>query len=97
MKAEGRRKKEEGADLRTRTKEFALRIIRLYLGLPKRTEAQVIGRQIISECEAQPNFFLLPSSFFPWPASVLTESQFGRPPSLFPLCRVPVRPHPGRG
>ena len=27
MKAEGKRKKEEGANLRTRTKEFALRII----------------------------------------------------------------------
>ena len=35
------------ADLRTRTKAFALRIIRLYSGLPRRTEAQVIGRQMI--------------------------------------------------
>ena len=47
MKEKSRRKKDEVADLRTRTKEFALRIIRLYSGLPKRTEAQVIGRQII--------------------------------------------------
>ena len=47
MKAEGRRKKDEVVDLRTRTKEFARRIIRLYSDLPKRTEAQVIGRQII--------------------------------------------------
>lgn len=39
--------KEEVVDLRTRTKEFALRIIRLYSGLPRRTEAQVIGRQMI--------------------------------------------------
>ena len=34
-------------DLRTRTKEFALRIIRLYSDLSKQTEAQVIGRQMI--------------------------------------------------
>ena len=34
MKEKGRRKKDEDevADLRTRTKEFALRIIRLYSG-----------------------------------------------------------------
>ena len=34
-------------ELRTRTKAFALMIIRLYSGLPRRTEAQVIGRQMI--------------------------------------------------
>lgn len=39
--------KEEVVDLRSRTKEFALWIIRLYSGLPRRTEAQVIGRQMI--------------------------------------------------
>ncbi len=39
----------EGAppDLKTRTKAFALRIIRLYGALPKTTEAQVIGKQIL--------------------------------------------------
>ena len=47
MKEDGKRNKEEVADLRTRTKEFALRIIRLYSGFPKQTEAQVIGRQMI--------------------------------------------------
>ena len=46
-KEERKRKKEEVADLRTRTKAFALRIIRLYSGLPKGTEAQVLGRQMI--------------------------------------------------
>jgi four helix bundle protein len=30
-----------------RTKLFALRIIRLYASLPKRTEAQVIGKQVL--------------------------------------------------
>jgi four helix bundle protein len=30
-----------------RTKLFALRIIRLYVSLPKRTEAQVIGKQML--------------------------------------------------
>jgi four helix bundle protein len=34
-------------DLRVRTKQFALRIIRLYQGLPKSGEAQVIGKQVL--------------------------------------------------
>lgn len=33
--------------LKTRTKEFALRVIRLYSALPKTTEAQVIGKQLL--------------------------------------------------
>jgi four helix bundle protein len=38
---------EQPQDLRTRTSEFALRIIRLYVSLPKTTEAQVIGKQVL--------------------------------------------------
>ena len=34
-------------DLRLRTKSFALSIIRLYTTLPKREEAQVIGKQVL--------------------------------------------------
>jgi len=34
-------------DLRQRTKAFALRLIRLYGALPKTTEAQVIGKQLL--------------------------------------------------
>jgi four helix bundle protein len=34
-------------DLRKRTMEFALRIIKLYAALPKTTEAQVLGKQIL--------------------------------------------------
>lgn len=34
-------------DLRERTTQFALRIIKLYGSLPKSTEAQVIGKQIL--------------------------------------------------
>lgn len=34
-------------DLRERTKAFALRVIRLYAALPKTTEAQVIGKQVL--------------------------------------------------
>ena len=34
-------------DLRTRTKSFALRIIKCYISLPKTTEAQVIGKQFL--------------------------------------------------
>lgn len=38
--------KEEG-DLAVRTKSFALQIIRLFSALPKTTEAQVIGKQVL--------------------------------------------------
>ncbi|MGI9104631.1 MAG: four helix bundle protein [Pyrinomonadaceae bacterium] len=38
---------ESRQDLRTRTKAFALRIIRLYTALPKTPEAQVLGKQIL--------------------------------------------------
>lgn len=34
-------------DLKTRTREFALRVIRLYVALPKSVEAQVIGKQLL--------------------------------------------------
>jgi four helix bundle protein len=34
-------------DLRARTKSFALRIIRLYVALPKNPEAQVLGKQVL--------------------------------------------------
>lgn len=34
-------------DLRLRTKEFALRVVRLYAALPKTTEAQVMGKQLL--------------------------------------------------
>jgi four helix bundle protein len=36
-----------GMDLKERTKRFALRIIRLYIALPKTTEAQVLGKQVL--------------------------------------------------
>jgi len=35
------------SDLKERTGEFALQIIRLYSGLPKSTVAQVIGKQLL--------------------------------------------------
>ncbi|RPF46627.1 four helix bundle protein [Thermodesulfitimonas autotrophica] len=34
-------------DLRVRTKDFALQVIRLYSALPKTTEAQVLGKQLL--------------------------------------------------
>ena len=34
-------------DLKDRTKQFALRIIRLFGSLPKTTEAQVLGKQVL--------------------------------------------------
>jgi four helix bundle protein len=38
---------ERNNDLRERTTEFALRIIRMYTKLPKTTEAQTIGKQVL--------------------------------------------------
>ena len=37
----------EEKDLRQRTKEFALQIIRVFSELPKTTEAQVLGKQVL--------------------------------------------------
>jgi four helix bundle protein len=34
-------------DLRNRSKQFALRVIRLFCALPKRPEAQVLGKQLL--------------------------------------------------
>lgn len=39
--------RDEGKDLKARTKDFALRIIRLYSALPTTTESQVIGKQLL--------------------------------------------------
>jgi four helix bundle protein len=38
--------KEEN-DLRERTKDFALRVVRMFSALPKTTEAQVLGKQVL--------------------------------------------------
>jgi len=38
---------DESKDLKQRTKNFALRIIRMYCALPKSTETQILGRQIL--------------------------------------------------
>jgi four helix bundle protein len=35
------------SDLKVRTKEYALSLIRLFAELPKRTEAQIMGRQLL--------------------------------------------------
>jgi four helix bundle protein len=34
-------------DLRARTKEFALRVVRMFSSLPKTTEAQILGKQLL--------------------------------------------------
>ena len=39
--------RKEEYDLRERTKLFALRVIRLFAALPKTTEAQVLGKQVL--------------------------------------------------
>ncbi|MDP1546002.1 MAG: four helix bundle protein [Anaerolineales bacterium] len=38
---------EQPQALRSRTADFALRIIKLYTSLPKTTEAQVLGKQVL--------------------------------------------------
>jgi four helix bundle protein len=38
---------EPKADLRERTKSFALRVVRMFSTLPKTTEAQVLGKQVL--------------------------------------------------
>jgi four helix bundle protein len=37
----------QNVDLKTRTKSFALRVIKLYKALPNSVEAQVIGKQVL--------------------------------------------------
>ena len=37
----------DGQHLKVRTKQFALEIIRLYAALPKKTEALVLGKQLL--------------------------------------------------
>lgn len=37
----------KASDLRDRTKQFALRMIRMFTALPKTTEAQVLGKQVL--------------------------------------------------
>ncbi|MGH8557162.1 MAG: four helix bundle protein [Methylococcales bacterium] len=37
----------DGAELRARTKRFALGVIALFVALPKRVEAQVLGKQVL--------------------------------------------------
>jgi four helix bundle protein len=34
-------------DMKERTKRFAVRIVRMYMALPKTTEAQVLGKQVL--------------------------------------------------
>jgi hypothetical protein len=36
-----------GKDLRKRTKSFALRIVRMFSALPKTTEVQILGKQVL--------------------------------------------------
>lgn len=36
-----------GADLRARTKDFALRVVRMFAALPRTTQAQVLGKQVL--------------------------------------------------
>jgi four helix bundle protein len=37
----------QAEELKKRTKQFAIRIVRLYQALPKRDEARVIGKQVL--------------------------------------------------
>src|SRR5436305_12635833 len=47
MKDENRGMNPQNEDLRNRTKHFALRIIKLYVSLPKLAVAQTLGKQLL--------------------------------------------------
>src|SRR5213076_2227371 len=47
LKAEGRRQKAEMKDLKDRTRDFALRVIRLCAALPSNRTSDVIARQLL--------------------------------------------------
>lgn len=42
--------KDEVPDLKERTKAFALRVVKMFPGLPKTEEARVLGRQLLRSC-----------------------------------------------
>ena len=47
------------SDLKIRTKDYALSVIRLFAELPKRAEAQVMGRELLrSDTSARPCYSL---------------------------------------
>jgi four helix bundle protein len=47
MKDEMKIGNNDDRDLRQRTKEFAIRVVRMFSALPKSTEAQVLGKQVL--------------------------------------------------
>ena len=47
MKDEGGGMNFQPQDLRTRTKKYALCVLRLFVSLPKTTEAQILGKQLL--------------------------------------------------
>jgi four helix bundle protein len=47
MRKDEQGERRERVDLRVRTKQFALRVIRLFGALPKRIDAEVIGKQVL--------------------------------------------------
>jgi four helix bundle protein len=47
MKDEEKKLKKDDRDLRQRTKVFSILVIRMYSQLPKSTEAQVLGKQVL--------------------------------------------------
>jgi len=47
MNYEGKTLGKDDRDLRVRTKRFAILVVRFYSNLPKSTEAQVMGKQVL--------------------------------------------------
>lgn len=50
-------------DLKQRTRDFALRMIRVYAALPKSAEAQVMGKQVLRSGTSVGAHYILHSSF----------------------------------
>jgi len=72
-------------DLRERTRSLALRLVRPFAKLPKTTEAQVFGKQLIARLSP----FLLVNWSFAFPRSrQLMQVRLG--PALPPTRRDPV-------
>ena len=73
-------------DLRVRTKEFALRIVRMFVALPKTEVARVLGKQVrVNHSLSCPSFIPHNSSFIiaaPAPGGAVHVGKSDNAPSM---------------
>jgi len=65
----------EGYDLRIRTRQYALAIIRFYSALPKTTEAQVIGKQLLRSERRSGHIIAKPAVLNQMPTSLIKSKE----------------------